>query len=396
MRERREVRPYGSQRWRRRWLAVHLWLGLSLGVVFVLLGLTGSALVFYRDIDGWLNPQVVVERQAVPEHGYHKILDAIHAVHPQRTRAWRLEVPNEHASNRAYTARYYFAEEKRGQSFAPLMVTVNPYTLKVTDSRLWGDTVMTFIYDLHYELLLDGVGSTVLGIIGIGLLLLLGAGVYLWWPSLASLPRALSLKRHASAARRNYDIHKISGIYGLILSLVLVGTGVMLAKPEWFKPSLQRLAPVFQGPTLVSNTDAQSASLSLDQAVQVALATFPDAQVRWIEAPDGVSGVYMIRVQRPGEPSARFPQTYVWLDQYSGQVLAVRDAQLNSSSDSILTWLHPLHNGEAFGLFGRWLAFVAGLIPLALFVTGLIRWQQKRRARRMISVRHAQAGTRVS
>lgn len=34
---------------------VHLWLGLSLGLLFVLLGLTGSALVFYPEMDGWLN-----------------------------------------------------------------------------------------------------------------------------------------------------------------------------------------------------------------------------------------------------------------------------------------------------------------------------------------------------
>ena len=35
-------------RWRERWRRLHLWLGLSLGGVFVLLGLTGSVLVLYE------------------------------------------------------------------------------------------------------------------------------------------------------------------------------------------------------------------------------------------------------------------------------------------------------------------------------------------------------------
>jgi uncharacterized iron-regulated membrane protein len=31
------------------WLRLHRWLGLGLGAVFVLLGLTGSLLVFYTE-----------------------------------------------------------------------------------------------------------------------------------------------------------------------------------------------------------------------------------------------------------------------------------------------------------------------------------------------------------
>ncbi|WP_294297166.1 PepSY domain-containing protein [uncultured Sphingomonas sp.] len=37
---------------------VHLWLGLSLGLPFAVLGLTGSALVFHTGIDAVLHPVV--------------------------------------------------------------------------------------------------------------------------------------------------------------------------------------------------------------------------------------------------------------------------------------------------------------------------------------------------
>ena len=36
---------------------VHLWLGLTLGVLGVLSGITGSILVYDHEIDAWLNPQ---------------------------------------------------------------------------------------------------------------------------------------------------------------------------------------------------------------------------------------------------------------------------------------------------------------------------------------------------
>jgi len=88
-------------------------------------------------------------------------------------------------------------------------------------------------------------------------------------------------------------------------------------------------------------------------------------------------------MKQVSEPSDRFPKTFVWIDQFSGKVLGVRDTTKVSSGDAFFDWLHPLHNGEAFGWTGRWLAFFVGLIPAFLWVTGLIRWRQKITARQI-------------
>lgn len=60
----------------------------------------------------------------------------------------------------------------------------------------------------------------------------------------------------------------------------------------------------------------------------------------------------------------------------------MRDGLDESGGDVLLNWLHPLHGGEAFGLAGRLLALAAGLAPIALFVTGLLRWRRRRPRRR--------------
>jgi uncharacterized iron-regulated membrane protein len=89
----------------------------------------------------------------------------------------------------------------------------------------------------------------------------------------------------------------------------------------------------------------------------------------------------MIRMYRPGEPGFRFPRTRVWIDQYDGRVLASRDGRNRTAGDALLGWLHPLHNGEAFGLAGRLIVLLSGLALTLLFVTGILRWRQKARAR---------------
>ena len=54
------VRLRNSARaWRRVWLRLHLYLGLAVGALLVVVGLTGSALVFMNELDAWLNPDLL-------------------------------------------------------------------------------------------------------------------------------------------------------------------------------------------------------------------------------------------------------------------------------------------------------------------------------------------------
>lgn len=52
---------------RRGLLWTHRWLGLAGGIVVVLIGLTGSFIVFYREIDAALNPALYTP--ATPNKG---------------------------------------------------------------------------------------------------------------------------------------------------------------------------------------------------------------------------------------------------------------------------------------------------------------------------------------
>jgi uncharacterized iron-regulated membrane protein len=80
-----------------------------------------------------------------------------------------------------------------------------------------------------------------------------------------------------------------------------------------------------------------------------------------------------------GEPSERFPKTLVTIDQYSGRVLNKRNPMQSTNGDWFVRMLHPLHSGEIGGIVGRCLVFISGLLPLILYVTGFIRWKQKKK-----------------
>ena len=350
------------------------------GALFALLCVTGSVLAFYQELDALLNPGLVPAQAQGPRASYAQVFAALRAAEPARDGPWRLEVPED--PSRAYNARYYDPVETRGQGFAPLMLTVDPWRPEVLSQRFWGDYAITWIYDLHYTLLLGPTGTWLVGGIGVLFLASLVAGVRLWWPTPGHWRAALVVKARASNARQVYDLHRALGAWSALVLLVLALTGVVLALPEVVNPLVAGVSTVRDMPSPRSAPALPGAhDIGPDRAVQAALAVFPAAEVRWIESPTGADGTWRIRMRQPGEPGRRFPKTHVWVDRYSGAVLAVHDPRTGSAGEVLLEWMHPLHSGEAFAVPGRGVAAIAGIVGLVLFVTGLLRLRQRTRSR---------------
>jgi uncharacterized iron-regulated membrane protein len=364
-----------GDRLRRAVRKVHLWMGLTLGGLFVLLGLTGSALVFYPELDALLHPEMRVEGHGPPD--WDRALATVREAYPDKTGPWRFEVTGKPG---AIPARYYNPPERPGYAFRPKMVWLSPDGSQVLRRDYWGEYAMTFIYDLHYRLLLGELGGKVLGWLGFGLLALLLSGLWAWWPR-GSWIKALRLKRHAPPQRSLRDWHKLVGLSGLAFLLILTVTGIMLELPKESDTALAAVglqvdhAPhVDQQPTAANNNQAILPS----QAIQAATLTLPDARIAWIETPPVRGGIFRLRMQVPGDPSYRFPHSFVWIDAKSGQVVAIQDARRGGAGTAINNWVHPLHDGSAGGLAGRLLAAIVGFIPLVLFATGWLRWRARR------------------
>lgn len=366
---------------RDRWLAVHLYLGLSLGLLVAMVGITGSLLVFYIELDELLNPDLVIADSSAPRLSYQQLFDAIRQAEPQRLRGWRLEIPQN--PERMLTARYYKPQETEHMGFAPLLVSVNPYTGEVVKKRFWGDFVMTWIYDLHYTLLLAHTGKIIMSIVGGLLLVSLISGMYLWWPRSGKWSVALTIKPKASKQRFIYDLHKVAGVYGLVVMLVLTFTGIFLEIPEYANPIIGFFSPLEEPPKPQSlPSPATKSVITIDKAVSIAQTVFPEAELRWIETPHDAQGSFRINLRQTGEVSRRFPKTNVWIDQYSGHILHAHNPVEFTAGDTFIHWLHPLHSGEAFEMPGRLLVLLTGLTCPLLLVTGILRWLQKQRVKR--------------
>ena len=354
---------------------VHLWLGLSLGLLFVVLGLTGSALVFYTGIDTVLHPAIQAGR-VDPAHNLEApVWDRALATGGGRWHdaggKWTLEVTGESG---AIPARYYPAPGHHGDR---MMVWFSADGTRIVRAEPWGGYLMSWLYQLHMALLAGDVGGQVVGWSGVAMLLLLVSGVVAWWPR-GSWRKALAFKRDAAPIRSLRDLHKLSGLWSMALLFVLVATGVLLALPAVTQT-------VFRPATIPTpkSVDGEAGRITLVRAFKIAHRALPDGRVVFVDVPCARDAPIRVRLQVPGDPHQRFPGSYVFIDQPSGRVLAMHDVRRAGTGTFLVSWIRTLHDGTIGGLGTRLLAVLLGFVPALLFATGVLHWMRRTRTTRL-------------
>jgi uncharacterized iron-regulated membrane protein len=374
---------------RKLWLEVHLWLGLLAGAVLLIVGLTGCILAFWQEIDTALNP--ALHQVQTPPEGravylpLSDIVSSADAAMPSGAKRSTFYYPR-HES----LTFWFFYEVPSAVPEQPniLNVFVNPYTGQITGTRIWSsaDSIfkhcfMAFIFELHYDLLLGwDSGSWIIGVIGILAFISVLTGLIVWWPLTGKWRQALTIKRRASTERLNFDLHKTAGFYSTIVLLAVLMSGIYFNFGEQFR----WLVDCFSITTPVRSFKSMAlpglSPISLDEAVARADIDYSEGQLYWFTVPNGADDVYVLTKHIDFGGIFRGRRQIV-LDQYTGQILHVADPLTGKGGNVFLQWQWPLHSGQVLRMVGRILVLLSGIACVTLFVTGVIRWLQKRRVR---------------
>jgi uncharacterized iron-regulated membrane protein len=384
-------RLFSRKNIRKFWLSVHLMIALTVGFVFVILGLTGSCNVFYSELGELGLPALPSSSQSQPR-SLDDIMQTVKAAHPQRTGGWNVILPGYQGDY--IWVNYPKPEETKNELFAPLEILVDPYSGKIVSEYFWGRTLTSLVYELHADFLsgklgveIGKAGFKLVCVFGVFLFICCLSGLYLWWPRGGKFKNALTIKPHSSPQRFYFDLHKTTGFYSSALLLIIAFTGFAFNRnynDDYIKPLIRCFSIVkkdhLKDPEFKSTVMDLSPPISIAQAVAIAEQVFPGAELRGIGTPNGKEGVYMVAKRQAGEANRQRPRSKVWIDQYSGKVLAVQDPGKFTAGETFLNLMWPLHDGEVLGLPGRILWCIAGFAPLVLYITGIIRWLQKRDA----------------
>lgn len=361
---------------------IHLWIGVALCIPLAMLGITGAILVFEHEIEDWTAPahKPLAQGEARP---IAEILAAARKAAPQGLAPTLYRPPD--AAGEPATVRLAPAGRNRGPGGGGLQMRIDPVSLEVLDRHNPTASPLRWVFRLHANLLVSGRdGRAAIGWLGVAMLVLGVSGLVIWWPRPRQWRRAFGIRRGVKGIVFLRDLHAATGIWNLLVFMVVSFSGVYLAFPQSLGEATRSL---FGGRDLRASAQAMRVEpargqrpMDVDAAVALAKASAPDTRLLSVGLPGRPDQPLRIGLTRGGADGAPFITVFV--DPWKARVIETRDPRDYSTGEIIAAWQHALHAGQGLGWLWKLLVFASGLTTTLFAVTGTWMWLAKRRQRR--------------
>lgn len=351
---------------------LHLWLGLTVGLLWALQGLTGAGLVFHRELDRWAHPERV--GSAGPMAPVDRLVAAATAAGGAAPK--RLSVVD--------TRSDIVMADYDGVDGTPRQLFLDAATARVLGERLYlpgapGDGATSrFLYNLHERLTAGETGEVIIGSSGILLFSSLAMGLWIGWPRVWR--GVAKVKAWRTRPQKLYGWHRLVGLSAGFALLLMVPAGIYMIFSAPIRGAVAAVMPHQLPYKPAPLPDGAPADWIAPQvAYAAAQARFPDARFVRLTLPSAGAPAFVIRLLQPGEVRAWSGITTVTIDARSGAVLDVYDPLKAPLSNRLADAAFSVHNGEIAGVAGRLLVMLAGVSLPTFYVTGVWLWLAKRR-----------------
>ncbi|BAV63075.1 PepSY-associated TM helix domain-containing protein [Sphingobium cloacae] len=350
----------------------------------VLVGLTGSVLVFRPELDRLFNSDLTSVLWSGSSLPIDTLVERIEAAAPG-VRVTGLGL--ERAAGRSVEMRI---DSPTG---AANLLYADPATgrivgLRSTEGCCDRRNIMEFIYRLHYTLHGGQAVRTLLG--WIAFLWMIDAVVAFFLtlprgkPFFSKWKTSWRIKSGTRGYRLHLDLHRATGLWLWPILFLLAATGVYFnLRTEIFNPVVTTFTTLAPSPFAARDVAPLPASgISFGSALEVGMRE---------RARAGITG-YPLRIDY--SPDAAFyaisfgeaePAGYgngrIYVDGRTGSVVDIRVPGRGSVGDQIAALQYPIHSGQIIGLPGRLVVFASGIVTALLSVTGVLIWWKKREGR---------------
>lgn len=349
---------------------LHSVLGLVAGLGLVVIGLSGSLLVFREEVETLLNPSfLAVEPAPAGRMSLDELRLSANRVLPDyELTGWQVRP----ASQAAYADVLYLI--KRGTSEWE-MATIDPYTGKILATpRAYTGSVTGWLYAFHQSFLGGHVGEWVIGIFGVVFCLLGVTGVWIYrnfWKSFATL-------RWRRGARILFsDVHRFVGISSVAFNLVVGFTGAYWNISHGIEEAVHG-----EFPQPLIDRRLYSEGVSLDAVVAQAPVHIARFQSNFISLPSSPDGKVVLWGAQSDRSPFRSPYgSTITFDPYTGAFVSAYDLTQQGAWAQVVDAFEPVHFGTFGGLPVKVLWTLLGLAPAVLTFSGVAIALRRRRAR---------------
>ena len=326
-------------------LTVHRWTSLTVGMVILMMAVTGAVNLFRPALEPVVNRELLT----VPSCTERVPLDLVGANARASHKGGRLDYikieAGEPNAARMPATRVRFDDPQ-------IDVYVNPCTGAVLGERDRYGGVLGTIEQTHilrfsedkWIRSITGVCAIIFGIV------ILGGGLYMWWPRAGGFSRALKLDNGLEGRARSMNRHKVAGAYGTGILLMLILTGLPLVF-DWYRNGLYTLtgSPLPQKPPKSAPAPAGAPTVSMEAFWQKVQSLSPNPAVALLKYPgkkaDSPLDGFVVAHGAPHENA----RSLVSLDAHTGKVLRYTPYEQASDGFKLYFWTISFHTGRVGG-----------------------------------------------
>jgi uncharacterized iron-regulated membrane protein len=332
---------------------MHRWLGLIIGLVLVVVSLSGSWLIYNRE---WREPEFTLQAQSqkIPlEQLYSSALTALDSSGGVVIRFPQKPVLPYQFWSMGDGHKRVFINQYSGEILAKYAPDYWPYG---------------WVFELHTEFLLGHQGETILGIFGFLALFISLTGIILWLPKRGQrLNKHFKVRLNKSRYVRHFDLHRHIGILAAPMFILVFITGITLVFNKEFGQLTNWLAnsQVVESPKPPVDNNARR--INLDSVLETANTAMAGGRVGIMVVPLDNKPI-VVRKQMQSDPHPN-GLNFVHVDATTGKLLQVMPVSQADMARKLFNWIYPLHTGQAFKEWYDWLLFALGFVPLVMLFT---------------------------
>ena len=354
-------------------LRLHRWVGLALGALLLIQGLTGATLVFRDELEALIHPELNVAsgEQRLP---LQRLVETARGARPEAV-LQRVEA----AEGGALLFR--FVEDE-----TPYLMALDPVDGRILRQGPLAAWPGEWIFHLHHYLLSGDVGEWIVGIEGFALLFLAITGPIVWWPK--RLASGFRIVRGAGADRLMRSLHRAAGAALAILVLTSAATGTMMIFKEQIRPLFGASGYVPKPSVKIEAQPAGSPRIPVDRLIAQAQRDYgptPLVETRFQGKDAQVVVVYLRDENSLRENASK----QIYFNAYDGTEVGHYVPAALPWGNSFIDWLFPIHTGRAVGLVGRILILLGGIGLVFFTVSGVWLWLSSRRQQRERQLKRA-------
>lgn len=381
---------------------LHLWFGLSIGLIIFIVSVTGALYVFKDEIENFTrkdviyhNEQNIAQKQILPIRVLEKAVDN------QVKEKFKIHWVNVPIDKKMSYQFYWYEHNTNAWNYFdefPIykVAYVNPYdgkVLRVYDEK---NGFFQIVKMIHWSFLLkQDWGKYIVGIPVIIFIIMLISGIILWWPKNKAARKQRFLFRWEnikSWKRKNYDLHNILGFYASIFALIFSITGLFYA----FFVIQTMMYVVFSGGNTVypdfSHITTKAPletrkDTTLDKVINTVRTNYPD------------SYGFSVDLGHPHMDDHEHPNFSVFVkhlsysyhknsslifDENSGELLHTHNHEDKDLGEKAIAANYDVHVGSILGLPTKIIAFIVSIICASLPVTGFLVWYGRRKKTKKI------------